>query len=236
MWTFTSKIPGCESWELTLFSKTSARSSRGLGPCSPVPRRARLQQRSHRGGHSRKAAPSPMGKRPEWQAPPHGSPWPPHRRGVTAPGLSLALGERSGRLPGVQRVPNTWVPGCRDISPRLPPHPKEESTDRTRPLTSYPGSPRGPGGPLAGCKTQENGEREAAEPGRGGGPGAGVAHSPGTRRSSTAEEGTGDTSESPGTATLAARAQPAAGQTGAGDAMVRGGGWGGLTTCSTLFF
>lgn len=49
------------------------------------------------------------------------------------------------------------------------------------------------------------------------------------------EEGTGDTSESPGTATPAACAQPAAGQTGAGDAMVRGGG-GGLTTCSTLFF
>lgn len=32
MWTFTSKLPGCEYWELILFSKTSPRSSRGLGP------------------------------------------------------------------------------------------------------------------------------------------------------------------------------------------------------------
>lgn len=38
-----------------------------------------------------------------------------------------AGGERSGRLPGVQRIPNTWVPGSRDISPRLLPTPRKKA-------------------------------------------------------------------------------------------------------------
>ena len=203
-----------------------------MGPCSPVPRGAHLQERSHRGGHSRKATPSPTGQRPERRAPPRGSPWPLHRRGVTVPGLSPAAGahaQRSRRAAGARDgclgSSASLAPGCQAAGtflPGFPPHPKEESTDRTRPLTSYPGSPRSPGGPLAGCKTQENGEHEAAESGW---PGAGAGHTHlALEGTALRRKGQGDTSESPGPATRAARAQPAGGETGAGVAMARGGG------------
>ena len=102
---------------------------------------------------------------------------------VPTPSVSGCSVGAQDSCPGSHHVPNTRGSRLQGhlssavLHTSLPP-------GGLRPLTSYPGSPRGPGGPLAGCKTGEKGQPEVASwvsPEAGGAP-----HSPDTRRNSTA--------------------------------------------------
>lgn len=111
-------------------------------------------------------------------------------------------GGRSGRLPGGHHVPQTGAPPTSLL---------DVSKGGTQTLTSYPGSPRGPGGPLAGCTAERTvSPRETLpggpRPGRGWGGHTHLA----LEGAALPEEGQSDTSESRGAA--AAPPMPAGAQ------------------------
>lgn len=70
--------------------------------------------------------------------------------GHRLPGSGAAWG------PAVSLTPDARLQG------QFSSFPPGERCGQVWPLTSYPGSPRSPGGPRAGCKTQEESQRETA--------------------------------------------------------------------------
>lgn len=153
-------------------------------------------------------------------------PWLGHRSGrdtFTIPTPSPVAGAWgcSGRLPGGHHAPHTWAPGCRDMFPTSL---LDISKGGAQTLTSYPGSPRGPGGPLAGYTAERTVRPRQTLPGspRAGREGGGAHTHLALEGAALPEEGQSDTSESRGAA--ATPPMPAGTQRAGLGAQLGGGG------------
>lgn len=136
----------------SLSSKTLAQSSLAMGPRSHHPflgggtPRSRATGDTHSRGHSLHHREGAGAVDPT----PHQPSAPTSAWGHRLPGSGAAWG------PAVSLTPDARLQG------QFSSFPPGERCGQVWPLTSYPGSPRSPGGPRAGCKTQEESQRETA--------------------------------------------------------------------------